>query len=152
MWLQIIDDFGDRADEAITSPGQRLYPVLTSGRLRQRTADRQDLHRQVALFDDDADHAASRMRSLRTYSFGCLTSAVSRPRASAMAEHACLGVEAERPDIIARSWSFLERQATGFVFAHLRALGEQAVELSRRELFAQQGLQPAASTRFVGLA
>ena len=45
-------NLGDRPDEAITTPCERLDPVFATRRLGERAADRRDLNRQIAFFDD----------------------------------------------------------------------------------------------------
>jgi hypothetical protein len=49
-----VRQFCDGPDEAIAAPGQRLDPTFSSGRLRKHAAQRRDLHREIAFFDDDA--------------------------------------------------------------------------------------------------
>src|SRR5262249_8252120 len=47
------DDLANRPHESIAAPRHRFYPMLATGNRRERAADRGDLHREVALLDNE---------------------------------------------------------------------------------------------------
>src|SRR5215471_14238391 len=46
-------ELADRADKAVTATGQSLHPGLASGSASEHPPNRGDLHREIALFDDE---------------------------------------------------------------------------------------------------
>ena len=105
---RVVRELGDRSDEAIAAPCQRLDPALAAGRLREHAANRRDLHREIAFFDDDArprgvDDAVLRnvlVRSLDERGQDGHRARAQGHGLASLGQHACLGVEPERPDVI----------------------------------------------------
>src|SRR5438876_3749654 len=59
--------FGDRSDESIPTPCQRLQPSLAAGGLREHAPNRRNLNAQIRLFDDEAGPCSAHQRALRDW-------------------------------------------------------------------------------------
>ena len=104
----LVRKFGDRSDETITAPGQRLDPALPAGRLREHATERRDLHREIAFLDDDARPRGVQDAGLGDVLVGLLDQSGKdghRARAqrygrTRFGEHAGPGIKAKRPNFV----------------------------------------------------